>query len=97
MAELAAQGLAVLMVSSEIPEIVGMSDRVVVMREGRIAARLDGPDITPERLVREAAGYADTPDPRAPSLLSKYSGEREGLVRRPAAGPAHAPASRDQP
>ena len=34
MAELAAQGLAVIMVSSEIPEILGMSDRVIVMREG---------------------------------------------------------------
>ena len=40
MAELVAQGLSVIMVSSELPEILGMSDRVVVMREGRIAARL---------------------------------------------------------
>ena len=40
MAELAAQGLAVIMVSSEIPEILGMSDRVIVMREGRIVAEL---------------------------------------------------------
>ena len=39
MSELAAQGLAVIMVSSEIPEILGMSDRVIVMREGRIAGR----------------------------------------------------------
>ncbi|MEM7487769.1 MAG: sugar ABC transporter ATP-binding protein [Pseudomonadota bacterium] len=58
MAELAAQGLAVIMVSSEIPEVLGMSDRVIVMREGRIAAELSGDDMTPERLVREAAGYA---------------------------------------
>ena len=57
MAELAAEGLAVIMVSSEIPEVIGMSDRVVVMREGRIAARLEGSEMTPERLVREAAGY----------------------------------------
>ncbi|HEX9859119.1 MAG TPA: sugar ABC transporter ATP-binding protein, partial [Paracoccaceae bacterium] len=56
MAELAAEGLAVIMVSSEIPEILGMSDRVIVMREGRIAAEFDGPDMTPERLVRAAAG-----------------------------------------
>jgi rhamnose transport system ATP-binding protein len=34
MAELVAQGLSVIMVSSELPEILGMSDRVVVMREG---------------------------------------------------------------
>lgn len=56
MAELAAEGLAVIMVSSEIPEILGMSDRVIVMREGRIAAELAGADMTPERLVRAAAG-----------------------------------------
>ena len=56
MAELAAQGLAIIMVSSEIPEILGMSDRVIVMRDGRIAAELDGPRMTPESLVRAAAG-----------------------------------------
>ncbi|MFC0158760.1 sugar ABC transporter ATP-binding protein [Mameliella alba] len=56
MAELAAQGLAVIMVSSEIPEILGMSDRVIVMREGRIAAEVQGDDLTPETLVRHAAG-----------------------------------------
>ncbi|MEM9785371.1 MAG: sugar ABC transporter ATP-binding protein [Pseudomonadota bacterium] len=59
MAELAAQGLAVIMVSSEIPEIVGMSDRVIVMREGRIAAELNGDEITPETLVSQAAGIAE--------------------------------------
>jgi rhamnose transport system ATP-binding protein len=56
MAELAAQGLAVIMVSSEIPEILGMSDRVIIMREGRIAAEVSGDDMTPETLVRHAAG-----------------------------------------
>lgn len=56
MAELAAQGLAVIMVSSEIPEVLGMSDRVIVMREGRIAAEVSGDAMTPETLVRHAAG-----------------------------------------
>lgn len=56
MAELAAQGLAVIMVSSEIPEVLGMSDRVIVMREGRIAAELTEGDLQPETLVRHAAG-----------------------------------------
>ena len=56
MAELAAQGLAVIMVSSEIPEILGMSDRVIVMREGRIVAEHARAGLTPERLVRAAAG-----------------------------------------
>ena len=56
MAELAAQGLAVIMVSSEIPEVLGMSDRVIVMREGRMVAEVAGDDLTPETLVRHAAG-----------------------------------------
>ncbi|MCK0150826.1 sugar ABC transporter ATP-binding protein [Marivita sp. S6314] len=56
MAELAAQGLAVIMVSSEIPEVLGMSDRVIVMREGRIVAELADADLQPETLVRHAAG-----------------------------------------
>ena len=56
MAELAAQGLAVIMVSSEIPEVLGMSDRVIVMREGRMVAEYADGEMTPERLVRAAAG-----------------------------------------
>lgn len=60
MAELALQGLAIIMVSSEIPEIVGMSDRVIVMREGRIVAELDRDAITPETLVGHAAGIGET-------------------------------------
>ena len=60
MAELATQGLSVIMVSSEIPEVIGMSDRVIVMRDGRIAAELDGDALTPETLVRHAAGISST-------------------------------------
>ncbi|MDJ0626636.1 MAG: sugar ABC transporter ATP-binding protein [Rhodobacter sp.] len=59
MAELSDQGLAVIMISSEIPEIIGMSDRVIVMREGRIAAELDRANITPETLVSHAAGIRE--------------------------------------
>lgn len=57
MGELAANGLAVIMVSSELPEIVGMSDRIIVMREGRIAAEFENNDkLDAEVLVRAAAG-----------------------------------------
>ncbi|MEZ5755863.1 MAG: sugar ABC transporter ATP-binding protein [Paracoccaceae bacterium] len=58
MADLAAQGLAIIMVSSEIPEVLGMSDRVIVMREGRIVDEVSGERMTPETLVRAAAGLA---------------------------------------
>ncbi|MDQ0393576.1 sugar ABC transporter ATP-binding protein [Labrys monachus] len=56
MAELVAQGLSVIMVSSELPEILGMSDRVAVMREGRLAAIYDRRGLDAETLVRSAAG-----------------------------------------
>lgn len=59
MVELAAQGLAVIMVSSELPEILGMSDRVIVMREGRIAAEFDRETMSAEALVRVAAGIGE--------------------------------------
>ena len=57
MAELVAQGLSVIMVSSELPEILGMSDRVIVMREGRIAAVYETKGLDAETLVA-AAGIA---------------------------------------
>ena len=41
MGELAGKGLAILMISSELPEVLGMSDRVLVMREGRLVAEFD--------------------------------------------------------
>jgi rhamnose transport system ATP-binding protein len=48
MSELAAQGLAILMISSELPEVLGMSDRVLVMREGRFVAEFARAEATPE-------------------------------------------------
>ncbi len=49
MGELAAQGLAILMISSELPEVLGMSDRVLVMREGRIVAEFSREEATRSR------------------------------------------------
>jgi rhamnose transport system ATP-binding protein len=59
MSELAAAGLSIIMVSSEIPEILGMSDRVVVMREGRIVAAYPREGLDAETLVRAAAGIRE--------------------------------------
>ena len=56
MSELAAKGLAVIMVSSELPEIIGMSDRAIVMRDGRIAGEFSSEEMSAEVLVRAAAG-----------------------------------------
>ncbi len=52
--ELAARGMAVLMISSELPEVLGMSDRVLVMREGRITGRLTRSEATSERVMTAA-------------------------------------------
>ena len=56
MSELAGRGLSIIMVSSEIPEILGMSDRVIIMREGRIVSELSRDEMSAEKLVRAAAG-----------------------------------------
>ena len=56
MGELVAQGLSVIMVSSELPEVMGMADRVIVMHEGRIAARFERDDMTAEAIVTAATG-----------------------------------------
>ena len=57
MGDLVAQGLSVIMVSSEIPEVLGMSDRVVVMREGLIVdIKANDGTLTAEQLVMTAAG-----------------------------------------
>jgi rhamnose transport system ATP-binding protein len=56
MSGLAAQGVAVLMVSSELPEVLGMADRVLVMREGRLVAELDREDATEEAVMFAAMG-----------------------------------------
>ena len=49
---LAAQGIACVIISSEMPEIIGMSDRIYVMSEGRITAELEGKTATQEEIMR---------------------------------------------
>jgi putative multiple sugar transport system ATP-binding protein len=50
--DLAAQGIACLFISSEMPEIIGMSDRIYVMSEGRITSELEGKTATQEEIMR---------------------------------------------
>jgi rhamnose transport system ATP-binding protein len=54
MSSLAAQGMAILMISSELPEILGMSDRILVMREGRLTGQFNRADATQEKLMAAA-------------------------------------------
>ncbi len=53
---LVADGLAVLMISSELPEVLGMADRILVMREGRIAAELSRAEASEDLVMRAATG-----------------------------------------
>ena len=53
--ELAVQGVAVLMISSELPEVLGMSDRVLVMHEGRMTGIVDRKDATQVKIMELAA------------------------------------------
>lgn len=54
MSELANQGVAIIMISSELPEIIGMSDRIIVMHEGRIKGELTHRPVTQEEIMRLA-------------------------------------------
>lgn len=54
MSNLAAEGLAILMISSELPEVLGMSDRILVMREGRLTGEFSRAEATQEKLMAAA-------------------------------------------
>ena len=53
---LADEGAAVVLISSELPEVLGMSDRVVVMRGGAVAGELPREEATEEAVMRLATG-----------------------------------------
>jgi rhamnose transport system ATP-binding protein len=59
LSELAGQGLGILMISSELPEVLGMADRVLVINEGRITAELDRADATPEAVMHAATHHLE--------------------------------------
>lgn len=55
---LAADGVAVLMISSELPEVLGVADRILVLHEGRLAAEFDRAEATEDNIMRAATGQA---------------------------------------
>jgi ABC-type sugar transport system ATPase subunit len=56
--KLAATGLAIILVSSELPEVLGLADRVLVLHEGRITGEFTRTDATPEKVMACATGHA---------------------------------------
>ena len=100
-ADLARQGLAIILISSELPELIGMCHRILVLREGRITAELQRGEATQERVLYAAtdAGRSgrERPRRRRPSRaaasrrarsLPELAGFRRWLQR--LAGPARA-------
>ncbi|HEU4391421.1 MAG TPA: sugar ABC transporter ATP-binding protein [Blastocatellia bacterium] len=65
MGELAEQGIAIIMISSELPEVIAMSDRVVVMHAGRITGILDRAEATQAKILALALGHEPTDEPHA--------------------------------
>ncbi len=60
--QLAGEGLAVLMISSDLPEVLGMSDRIAVMRGGRLVAMLDRPEADAQNVMAAALGTGGKED-----------------------------------
>ena len=54
---LAKQGLAIVMVSSELPEVIGLSDRILVLHEGKVTGEFTRRDVTPEKVMAAATGH----------------------------------------
>jgi rhamnose transport system ATP-binding protein len=59
LSELAAQGVAVLMISSELPEVLGMADRIVVLFEGRVMRELTRAEATEDAIMHAATGMVE--------------------------------------
>ena len=71
---LAAQGMAVLMISSDLPEVLSLSDRILIMRQGRISGELPAAGATQEEVLKMAMPDAPQVDP-ATNIITDSLGE----------------------
>ena len=56
--DLADQGVGIVAISSELPELIGISDRILVLHQGRIAGEVEGDDMNEETIMQLASGLA---------------------------------------
>ena len=76
--ELAASGLAIVMISSDLPEVLAMSDRILVMHEGRFTAEIPRARATEERVMFAATGNAGGDEPATPTPATTTTGTPGG-------------------
>ena len=86
--ELARQGKAILVISSEMEELLALSDRVLVMREGRLTGEYSRADATQENVMQAATGVTATADERRPRPARERRGGRRRRAPRGACSPA---------
>jgi ABC-type sugar transport system ATPase subunit len=76
MSRLAQQGMGILMISSEMPEIIGMSDRVIVMCQGRVTGEFERSNLSQEKIMVAATQFlALDAGEEEPSLSSEEPAE----------------------
>ena len=77
-ANLAAQGMAIILISSEMPELIGMCDRIVVLREGHLTAEFARSEATQEKVLEAATKTGEHADPAAPAERASHEEKKRG-------------------
>ena len=89
--ELAASGLGIILISSDLPEVLAMSDRIIVLHEGRITAEIPRARATEERVMFAATGSADGDEDPAVTAVEPRCAR---WLSRPCPPPSHAAGAR---
>jgi rhamnose transport system ATP-binding protein len=83
LSDLAGRGMAILMISSELPEVLGMADRVLVVCEGRLTADIPREQATPELVMAAATRSSEQPasgDPVPPPAPGRHDVPKEPVA-----------------
>jgi rhamnose transport system ATP-binding protein len=85
--DLAASGLAIVLISSDLPEVLAMSDRILVLHEGRLVAEIPGAEATEERVMFAATGQGEGADEGVATTAA--AGDEQVRTTMPSAGAGH--------